>query len=309
MRYERIVRAIMTTPWAILPAKAEAICELIAIKAAGGDVSDDQVRLLLAAARPTASAGGAIAVLPIMGTIVHRAGMLAEYSGGTSTERVTQALRQAIADPSIGAVVLDVDSPGGSVNGVPELAAEIRSARERKPIVAVANALAASAGYWLASQASEVLVTPSGEVGSIGVIAVHEDVTAALERQGVKLSIIRAGAHKGEGNPYEPLTDEARAAIQADVDRYYAMFLDDVAAGRGVSVSDARDGFGEGRVVGAREAVRLGMADRVGTFDDAVQRAAQLQRRRPSGASAADDLDRRRRRARLAGVASGGGRV
>jgi signal peptide peptidase SppA len=134
----------------------------------------------------------------------------------------------------------------------------------------VANTLAASAAYWLASAASELVVTPSGEVGSIGVFAIHEDYSAALDRVGVKVSLISAGKYKTEGNPFEPLGEEAQAAVQGTVNDYYDMFIRAVARGRGVSQADVIAGFGEGRVVMAEQAVRLGMADRVATIDEVI---------------------------------------
>jgi signal peptide peptidase SppA len=182
----------------------------------------------------------------------------------------------AVADSSIDAVVLDVDSPGGEVFGVQEAWDAIRAASKVKPVVAVANAIAASAAYYLASAADELLVTPSGMVGSIGVYALHVDVSKALEEIGEKWTFVSAGKYKVEGNPTEPLGDEARGAMQGDVDRYYSDFVQAVARGRKKTFAAVRDGFGEGRMVGARAAVEQGMADAVGTIGDAVRRAAQL---------------------------------
>ncbi|MCC7371633.1 MAG: S49 family peptidase, partial [Chloroflexi bacterium] len=148
----------------------------------------------------------------------------------------------------------------------------------------------ASAAYWIASSADEIVVTPSGEVGSIGVFTAHEDISAALEAEGVTVTLISAGKYKTEGNPFEPLSEEARGAIQARVDDYYSMFVRAVARGRGVKPADVRGGFGQGRVVGADEAVRLGMADRVGTMAQTVERLAG---RRGGAGSRAEDERRR----------------
>lgn len=289
--YDLITRWVMNTPWAILPEKLEAICDVLARRAAGERLGPEEIA---AVAGPRAGGShqvGTVAVLPLYGTIAHRADMLTESSGGTSTQRFGQLLRQALADNQVGAVVIDVDSPGGAVDGVPELAAEILRARTVKPVVAVANTLAASAGYWLASAASELFVSPSGEVGSIGVWAAHQDLSAFYEREGVKTTLIRAGRFKAETNPYEPLSDEARAYLQTRVDEFYEMFVGAVASQRGVSREQVRDGFGEGRVVGAQKAVSAHMADRVGTLDDAIDRAAQLARQASRAQHrAADDL-------------------
>lgn len=253
--------------------------------------------VLYAAAGGTRSGGGAVAVTPLVGSIIPRADGMAESSGAVSVQRFRRNLRQALADPEVGSVVIDVDSPGGTVDQVPEMAEEIYAARGDKPIVAVANTLAASAAYWIASAADELVVSPSGEVGSIGVFAMHQDMSGMMEQRGVTVSLIAAGKYKVEGNPFEPLSEEAREAVQGRVDEYYEMFVAAVARQRGVKRSDVRNGFGEGRVVGAREAVRLGMADRVATLDETVERLVGGRRRRSAGAT----LDVRRRRLRLHG--------
>lgn len=273
MLYEHVLRAFRDQPWYLMPEKLEQIAAFLELKAAGGDVPREEIAAIVAAAEHSAPGSpGNIAVLPLLGTISQRAGMMSEMSGGTSTERFTAAFRQVMADESVKAVIMDVDSPGGAVYGIDELASEIFAARGRKPIVAVANSLAASAAYYIASSADEVVVTPGGEVGSIGVVAVHEDWSGAYEQAGVKPTIIRAGKYKWEGNDLEPLTSEAQSAIQAAVDRYYGMFVRAVARGRGVSAQDVRNGFGEGRIVGAQEAVKLGMADRIATLDETIAR-------------------------------------
>jgi len=117
-----------------------------------------------------------------------------------------------------------------------------------------------------------LIVTPSGEVGSIGVVAAHMDISKMAESAGLKVTLVSAGKYKTEGNQFEPLSDEARAALQVRVDDYYAMFVKAVARNRGVSPADVRNGFGEGRVVGAKQAVALGMADRVATLDETLAR-------------------------------------
>jgi signal peptide peptidase SppA len=139
------------------------------------------------------------------------------------------------------------------------------------PVTAIANTLAGSAAYWLASQADEVVVSPSGFVGSIGVFARHVDESAALAQEGLKVTLISAGDYKVEGNPYEPLSDEAQAAIQALVNETYDAFVNDVAAGRNVSAGDVLAGFGQGRMFSAQGAVAAGLADRVDTFASTVQ--------------------------------------
>jgi signal peptide peptidase SppA len=274
VRYINIVRAVCNTPWAILPEKLNQITAFIELKASGIELSAEQIQAAVGDKKPLPRSNGAIAVIPIYGVISQRLSMMNELSGpgSASTEQITRAFRQAMADPNIGSIVFDIDSPGGTVTGTPELADEILKARGQKPIVAVANSMAASAAYWIASAADELVVSPSGEVGSIGVYMGHIDISKMEEMDGVKTTLISAGKYKIEGNPYEPLTEEAKAALQADVDAFYSMFVKAVAKQRGVSASDVRNGFGEGRTVMAAEAVKLGMADRVGTLDQTLQR-------------------------------------
>jgi len=235
-------------------------------------------------------ASSAIAVLNVFGVISQRMAMMDDLSGGggASTEQIAKLFRRAVKDPAVKAIVLNVDSPGGGVYGVRELADEIFAARDQKPVVAVANSLMASAAYWLGASASEVSVTPGGEVGSIGVFSAHEDLSKALDVEGVKVTLISAGRFKTEANPYEPLSDEARAAIQASVDDYYDAFVKAVARGRGVAPSKVRSGYGQGRVLPADRARSEGMVDRVETLDEAVAR--MMKRYRLGGGAQAFDV-------------------
>jgi signal peptide peptidase SppA len=182
-----------------------------------------------------------------------------------------------MSNEDVGAIVFDMDSPGGSVDGIPELAAEIRAARGEKPIVAIANAMMASAAYWLGSAADSISVSPSGAAGNIGVLAMHQDKSAAYEAEGVKTTMVKAGKFKGEGNEFEPLSPEAMAAVQSDVDYYYGLFTSDVAAGRSrpdqrVTSSDVANGYGEGRLLVAKRAIAANVADRIETLDQLVSR-------------------------------------
>lgn len=287
--YEHVIQAVFETPWAITEAKYRAICALIETRAAGLHIPQAEIDAVRAAApAPSRPGGGAVAVIPVFGVLAQRLNLMSEMSGGTSTEMLAASLRQALADETVGSIVLNIDSPGGSVYGVAELADIVYSARGQKPVVAVANSLAASAAYWLASQADEVVVTPSGQAGSIGVFACHFDESGAYAQEGIVPTLISAGRYKTEGNAYEPLTDEARQSIQAEVNYYYDMFTAAVARGRGVKAAEVRAGFGEGRVVNARDAVRLGMADRVATLDDTIQRLVGGRRRGSLTAIAGD---------------------
>jgi signal peptide peptidase SppA len=220
--------------------------------------------------------------------VTQRGNMVDDISGpgSTSTQKFTGALRQLLADDTVGQILIDIDSPGGSVYGVAELAGEIIKARAQKPVVAVANSLAASAAYWIGCSAGEFYVTPGGEVGSIGVWQAHFDYSKALEDEGVKPTLISAGKYKVEGNPYVPLDSEAQAFMQSRVDDYYDAFIKAVAKGRGVSLAEVRVGMGEGRVLGATAALAQKMVDGVATFDEVLSRMQKTARNSASsGAS------------------------
>jgi signal peptide peptidase SppA len=197
------------------------------------------------------------------------------------------------------AIVLDVDSPGGSVDGVPEFADEIYDARSKKPVIAVCNSMACSAAYWLASAASEVVCTPSGQCGSIGVYMMHLDESESLKQQGIKITVIKAGKYKAEGNSTEPLSDDARAAAQTSVDAFYSMFVRSVARNRGTSQTAVREGYGQGRSLMAAQAAGQDLVDRVGTFDDILRETlsgAVPSRRALSGTNwSSPALEQRRR--------------
>lgn len=281
------------------------ITELLRLRCEGISFTEAEIRERLNAeherqgAEHTAQTGGSIAVLPLFGIISHRMNLISESSGGTSIEKFTSRFRQLVGDSTIGSIVLDVDSPGGGVSGVEELAAEIFAAREKKRIVAVANSLAASAAFWIGSAAGEFVVTPSGEVGSIGVLAVHEDFSVAEEKFGIKTTIIKAGKFKAEGNSSEPLSEEARENIQARVDAYFDVFVKNVARNRGVPVATVKKDFGEGRVFGARQALGAGMVDRIATLDQTIDRVSRTREQSAGRRAQSADLEMRRRRLNL----------
>ena len=200
MRYSAIVRAVYSNVWAILPEKLEAIAEFLHSKLAGEAAAPEVLAAIraenaIAAARVKALATGkpgSVAVLPLYGLINQRVSGDVSGPSGTSVQEFTQQFRQAMNDPNVTAIVIDVDSPGGTVSGVDELAAEIYNGRKQKKITAVSNCLCASAAYYLASQATELVVSPSSLTGSIGVYQLHEDYSAALDNMGVKFTFISA---------------------------------------------------------------------------------------------------------------------
>lgn len=248
-----------------------------------------ELGIAMPAARQRTTAPTRIAVVSIAGVITEHANSM-----GTSTADIGAKFDAAMASSQVDAILLDVDSPGGAVEGVPELAAKIVAARGHKPVIALAHSLAASAAYWLASAAEELYVTPSGQVGSIGVYWVHEDHSRALAQQGVDVTPVVAGKYKTEGAQWAPLSEEAYAQMRTRVDKIYAWFVKDVAANRRDTQTAVRNGYGEGRVLGADEAVKANLADRVATFDEAVARlATRAQRGGGTGGPRADLLRKR----------------
>ena len=289
MKYSRVVQYVATQPWALYGPKLAQLLSVLAFKAGGGEFTAEEIKAQIGdPEQPEPSKRGAVAVLPLRGVIAHRMGTMEESSGGMSTERFGKMFRAAVEDPGISAIVLDVDSPGGTVEGVPELAAEMLALKGRKKVVAVANACMCSAAYWIASAADEIVATPSALVGSIGVYTAHQDLSQMLEQEGVKVTLISAGKHKVDGNPLEPLDDETQAKIQEQVDEAYAMFVKDVAKGRGVTPAAVRGGYGEGRAVTAQEAKGVGLVDRIGTLDETIGRL--IGRRSGAGMRAEGDL-------------------
>mgnify|MGYP000594904790 FL=1 len=282
MNRQLLLSEFLTTPWALMPERLQAMAGVLTRWSAGEPPTDEamfqiQSERVLRDTRKqmaAANAGSGIAVLPLYGVVTQRGNMVDDISGpgSTSTQQFTSALRQVLADDTVGQILIDIDSPGGSVYGVAELASEIVKARAQKPVVAVANSLAASAAYWIGCSASEFYVTPGGEVGSIGVWQAHFDYSKALEEEGVKTTLISAGKFKVEGNPYVPLDKQAQAFMQSRVDDYYNAFIQAVAVGRGVSVDEVRNGMGEGRVLGADAALAQRMVDGIASFDDVLAR-------------------------------------
>jgi signal peptide peptidase SppA len=230
---------------------------------------------------------GDVAVIDVTGCLTYRTGWYGAYFGLSGVADLQQKFRLALADPAVKTIVFRFDSPGGEVTMIPEFAAEIYAARGQKPIVAVADTLVASAAYWLASQCETIYTPVSGRLGSIGVYTEHMDVSAYLQQAGVKVTLISYGTHKTDGNPYEPLPDEVKARIQARVDELGADFDTDVARGRKVSRKDVADSFGQGDVFRGKQAIALGMADKLGTFAQVLARLTK--NRAPMGMIAGAD--------------------
>ncbi|MBF0260449.1 MAG: S49 family peptidase [Magnetococcales bacterium] len=210
---------------------------------------------------------GGIAVIPIHGTLAKRVGGIEAASGLVSYAQIENAVLDAVTDPAVRGVMLSVDSPGGEVGDGFDVAETIRNAGTIKPIWAVAND-AYSGGYLLASTASRIFIPQAAGVGSVGVIAVHVDTSVADAKAGHTYTTIFAGARKADYSQHDPLTSDAHAVIQGEVDRLYSLFVRTVAANRRMSEEAVR--ATEAGVFFGQDAVSIGFADQVGTMRDAV---------------------------------------
>lgn len=257
LTYKEVMSMFAAQSWAVIPE----VLESMITKAASGLSVQAKSGLQV-------SSQGDVAVIPLTGFIDHHASWVLDYYGGTSCDEFGDAIEAAAKDTRYKSIVIPVNSPGGSVYGVQELSDRIYGLRDKKPIIAISNSLNASAAYWISSAAHKVYVNPSSETGSVGVIAVHQDISKAESDFGIKTTIIKAGRFKAEGNSHEPLDDESLSAIQGRIDDYYEAFTSSVARNRGVSQAKVKNDFGEGRVLGANQAVACKMADKVMVYGD-----------------------------------------
>lgn len=273
MKYMNIMMACAAEPWALEKNKLVTVANFLRFKARGGEYSaDDVARITQKREKEVQKAGGAIGILPIQGVIGERMNLLDDISGGTSTELISKQFRAMLNDDAVKAIILDINSPGGVARSVEELGQEIYDARGIKPIVSQINTCAASAAFWLAVQAEEVVVTPSGQAGSIGVYTIHEDISELLAMEGIKETFIYSGEFKVLGNGFEPLSAEAKSIMQQRVDQLAESFVRAVARGRNVSLSQVNERFGQGLMFNAPDLLERGMVDRVAPMAETLQR-------------------------------------
>jgi signal peptide peptidase SppA len=295
------ILAILNSPWAILPDNYLEIREIYLRHSRGEkpDIAAIQAQLgrplqnerLAYSIENPGPDGRGTAVIPIQGVIAKRMNLFMEISGGTSTRLLALDLRQAVADPKVHSILLVFDSPGGQVDGVQEIAREIRAVRGVKPIIALADGMAASAAYWMASAADAIYAaSDTTQVGSIGVVAQHRDITKADEMQGLKVTLVTSGGEKGLLNEHVPLTPESMSTLKKVVDQICGIFVSEVAANRGTSVQDVLDRMAGGRLFIGEEAQKAGLIDGILSRDQVLAqlaaRAAQIERSRPVIAAA-----------------------
>jgi capsid assembly protease len=204
-----------------------------------------------------------IAVIEISGVLIHRGGWIGQSSGQTSYEGIAAQIDAAASDPSVRGLALEIDSFGGEVAGVFDLADRIRAIRGSKPVWAFVAEHAFSAGYALASQADRILLPRTGAVGSIGVIVMHADMSGQLDQEGLRVTLIHSGRHKVDGNPYEPLPANVRDDIQREIDVLRFLFAETAAAGRAGRLSQEAALATEAATFRGVDAVAAGLADEV----------------------------------------------
>jgi signal peptide peptidase SppA len=252
-------------PWALLPAKMDEIQGAVDALAAGARLEGFAAGKSGHRADDSLVVHDGVAVIPVYGTLDSKANLIGDASGGTSYQLLARDIRAAAADRSVDALLLDIDSPGGSTDGVFEAVAAVREARAKKPVVAYTGGHMTSAAYWIGSAASRVVVSPQSMVGSIGVRMVHTDRSESDARAGVKRTEIYAGQYKSAGTDSAPLDADSKAYLQAMADKLHTVFVESVAAQRAGARLTVADVLAKGaRVYVGAEAVKEKLADKVG---------------------------------------------
>lgn len=266
---------MVNAPWAVMPDTLREIQSIYVARMSGN--ARDLLDVEAALGRPLDNHHknyeviDGVAVIPIHGVVAKRANLFSAISGGVSTELVARDLQTALDDNQVASILLDVDSPGGSVDGLPELANLIFESRSKKKIVALANGTMASAAYWIGSAASEVYASSeTTAVGSIGVVATHVDVSAEQANKGVKTTEIYAGKFKRIATQYESLTEDGKASIQAQVDYLYSVFVGAVAKHHSMSTDAVLENMADGRIFIGQQSVDAGLVKSIKTKDEII---------------------------------------
>jgi len=267
---------VLNSPWAIAPEKYAELRDLYERHAHGDKVDIAAVEAQLG--RPLDNKYRAlevvdgVGILTIEGVLAKRMNLMSALSGGTSTQLLQRDFALAMSDPAVHSILLVIDSPGGEVGGTQEFCNQIFAARGQKPIVAVCEGMMASAAYWIGSSADEMYISSgTAQVGSIGVVAAHTDMSKAEANRDVKVTEISAGKYKRVASEHAPLSDEGRAEIQDQVDQIYTVFVDDVARNRGVSSEKVLSEMADGRIFIGQRAIDVGLVDGKRTTQQAVQ--------------------------------------
>ncbi|AVF34849.1 MULTISPECIES: S49 family peptidase [Rahnella] len=280
MNLPHLAQRLFNTPLALHPRKAEVVMAALTDRFGLTRIQsmsdwDDEDDSFSRQARDTGyDVVEGIAIIPIQGTLVQKLGTLRPYSGMTGYDGIRACFLRALNDSEVKAICLDIDSPGGEVAGCFDLVDEIYAARGSKPVWAILSESAYSAAYALASAADKIIVPRTGGVGSVGVIVMHVDWSQKIKNDGLQVTIITYGDRKAESNPYEPLSETARKAIQSDIDEMGRLFVSTVSRNRGITEKTVRDT--EAACFLGADGVQLGLADRVASPDAAFRDLLQL---------------------------------
>ncbi len=263
---------IITSPWAIQPEKLVEIRGIYEMHLRGEKIDIKTVEARIGKPLINQPQGyevvDGIAVIPVDGVLSKRMNLFSQISGGTSTDLLARDLKAALTDPSVKAIVLAIDSPGGTVDGTVDIARLVFESRGIKPIVAYTDGTMASAAYWIGSASDKVYIgNDTTLVGSIGVVATHTDVSQAEAQRGIKTTEIYAGRYKRIASQYAPLSEEGKAYLQDRVDYLYSVFISNVADFRGVSIETVLKDMADGKVFSGKQAMEAGLVDGVSTLD------------------------------------------
>lgn len=252
---------VSTQPWAIQPHMLETIAQIAARENENPEAVAAKYGRPLQNTR-TVSVRDGVAIVPVIGPIFRYANLFTDVSGATSLDILARDFNAALNDSTVKAIVLEIDSPGGQVAGVAEFASMVRAGTRSKPVTAYVGNLAASAAYWIAAAADEVVVSKTGMVGSIGAV-----VAIDTRREEGVMEIVSSQSPKKR---VDATTDAGRAQIQRNIDELAEVFIADVATYRGVSVNSVAENYGQGDVLMGTQAAGVGMADRVSTLEEVI---------------------------------------
>lgn len=279
-----IADRVLNTPLLVTREKAQIILSVLAGRIGvnspeasrfeGSSIERDETGMPVGSKPYNLSNG--VAIITITGSLVNRGAWIGASSGLTSYEGIQHQLKTALADADVHSAILDIHSPGGEAVGAFETAEIVRQLSSEKRTVAIANGLMASAAYAIGSGADEIVTTQTGVTGSIGVVLLHADFSRALDQDGITPTLIFAGDHKVDGNPFEPLGDEVRTDMQAQVNAFYDLFVKTVSIGRGGRFSESQARATQARTYIGQQALAAGTADRVASFETVLEELSRV---------------------------------
>ncbi|MEO8680281.1 MAG: S49 family peptidase [Vicinamibacterales bacterium] len=273
-RYDHVLSFVLEHPWNLERPMLRVVAGILARRMAGQDVDDAAIAAALVDRKSLPQPrAGSVAIIPVYGVIAPRMNMFSEFSGGVTYESLSRSLAKAMATTDVKTILLDIDSPGGSVAGNAEFAAEVMKARATKPVIAQIQYTGASAAYLIAAACTEIVAAPSARIGSIGTYAILEDLSGALEQLGVKETFIFAGEGKDDSNVGAPPSAGLIARTQQSVDLAYDQFVTGVVNGRGKGTTPERvRSEWKAFVYGSAKALSIGMIDSIATLNDTLAR-------------------------------------